>query len=167
MPAVVSDASVLICLGALGQLHLLRTFYQEILVPEAVWQEVTVAAIGRPGAQETIHASQQGWLTVKAPSNRALVTSLQTTLDNGEAEAIALASQLGASLLLMDESDGRSVARSLGVPVTGTLGVLLRAKQTGAVPELKPLLDTLIAQHSFRLSRSLYEQALRQVGETA
>jgi predicted nucleic acid-binding protein len=48
MPAVVSDASVLICLGALGRLHLLRIFYQEILVPEAVWQEVTVAAIGRP-----------------------------------------------------------------------------------------------------------------------
>lgn len=166
MPAVVSDASVLICLGALGQLHLLRTFYQEILVPEAVWQEVTVAAASRPGAQETIHASRQGWLTVKTPSNRALVTSLQTTLDTGEAEAIALASQLGAGLLLMDESDGRSVARSLGVLVTGTLGVLLRAKQTGVVPELKPLLDTLIAQHSFRLSRSLYEQALQQVGET-
>ena len=48
MPAVVSDASVLICLGALGQLHLLRTFYQEILVPEAVWKEVTLAAISRP-----------------------------------------------------------------------------------------------------------------------
>lgn len=71
----------------------------------------------------------------------------------------------GFNLLLMDESDGRSVARSLGVPVTGTLGVLLRAKHTGAVPELKPLLDTLITQRNFRLSRSLYEQAMREVGE--
>jgi uncharacterized protein len=166
MPAVVSDASVLICLGALRQLQLLRDFYHDVLVPDAVWREVTVAAASRPGAHETIQASQQEWLKVRTPGNRALVASLQTTLDAGEAEAIALASELRASLLLIDESDGRAQARSLGVPVTGTLGVLLRAKQTGAVPALKPLLDTLIAQHSFRLSRPLYERVLQQVGET-
>lgn len=165
MRVVVSDASVLICLGALRQFQLLRDFYQEVLVPEAVWREVTVVAATRPGAQETIRASQQGWLQVRTPGNRALVMSLQSTLDAGEAEAIALASELGASLLLMDESDGRAEARSLGLPVTGTVGVLLRAKQAGAVPALKPVLDTLIAQHNFRLSRPLYEQVLRQVGE--
>jgi hypothetical protein len=92
--------------------------------------------------------------------------SLQTKLDAGEAEAIALASELGASLLLMDESDGRNEARSLGLTVTGTLGVLLRAKQTGVLAALKPVLDTLIQQHCFRLGRALYEQALRQAGET-
>jgi hypothetical protein len=166
MPVVVSDASVLICLGALRQLQLLQDFYREILVPDAVWQEVTVAAATRPGAPEAIQASQQGWLKVRTPGNRALVTSLQTTLDAGEAEAIALATESGASLLLMDESDGRALAQALGMSVTGTLGVLLRAKQTGAVPALKPLLDTLISQHSFRLGRSLYSRALQEVGET-
>lgn len=165
MPAVVSDASVLISLGALQQLHLLRDFFQEILVPDAVWREVTVVAASRPGAQATIQASHQGWLKVQTPLNRPLVTSLQTTLDTGEAEAITLASELSANLLLMDESDGRAKARSLGLSVTGTLGVLLRAKQTAAVPALKPLLDTLIAQYNFRLSRPLYEHALQQVGE--
>jgi hypothetical protein len=165
MPAVVSDASVLICLGALQQLQLLRDFYRQVFLPDAVWQEVTVVAATRPGAQETIQASQQGWLQRRTASNRALVSSLQTTLDAGEAEAIALACELGASLLLMDESDGRAKARSLGVPVTGTLGILLRAKQAGAVPSLRPLLDTLIGQHSFRLARPLYEQALNAVGE--
>ena len=152
MPAVVSDASVLICLGALRHLQLLRDLYGEIVVPDAVWREVTVVAATRPGAQETIQASQQGWLKVQTPGNRALVKSLQTTLDAGEAEAIALASELGASLLLMDGGDGRAEARSLGVAVTGTVGVLLRAKQTGVVPAVKPLLDTLITQHHFRLS---------------
>jgi len=166
MPAVVSDASVLICLGALRQLQLLRDLFQEVRVPDAVWREVTVSAGTRPGAQETIQAAQQGWLKVQAPGNHALVKSLQSTLDAGEAEAIALAAELGASFLLMDESEGRSEARSLGVPVTGTVGVLLRAKQTGAVPAVKPLLSTLIAQHNFRLSRPLYEQVLQQVGET-
>ncbi len=166
MPVVVSDASVLICLGAVRQLQLLRQFHQEIIVPNAVWQEVTVAAASRPGAPEAVQASQEGWLKVRSPNNRALVSALSTKLDAGEAEAIALALELGASLLLMDESDGRTEARSLGVPVTGTVGVLLRAKLTGAVPALKPLLDTLIAHHSFRLRRPLYEQALRQAGET-
>ena len=127
---------------------------------------MTVAAASRAGAKETIQANQQGWLKVQAAGNRLLVVLLQRKLDAGEAEAIALASELGATLLLMDESDGRNEARSLGLTVTGTLGVLLRAKQAGALTVLKPVLDTLIREHSFRLSRSLYEQALRQVGET-
>ena len=93
------------------------------------------------------------------------MASLQITLDAGEAEAIALASEIGAGLLLMDESDGRAEARSLGLQVTGTLGVLLRARQVGMLPALKPVLDALIQKHSFRLSRSFYEQALRQVDE--
>ena len=129
MPAVVSDASVLICLGAVGQIHLLKDFFQEVFVPDAVWQEVTVGAAMRAGAKETVQARHHGWLQVQTPDNRALVASLQITLDAGEAEAIALASEIGAGLLLMDESDGRAEARSLGLQVTGTLGVLLRARQ--------------------------------------
>ncbi len=60
MPAVVSDASVLICLGALGQVQLLQDFYHEIMVPDAVWQEVTVAGATRPGAAAAVRASHQG-----------------------------------------------------------------------------------------------------------
>jgi len=165
MPAVVSDASVLIYLGALQRLDLLQNFFQEVLVAQAVWREVTCAARSRPGAKETIEAGRQGWLKVRSPQNLALVASLQTTLDAGEAESIALASESGALLLLMDESEGRAKARALGLAVTGTLGVLLRAKNSKAVPALKPLLDALITQFNFRLSRPLYEQALRQVGE--
>lgn len=165
MPAVVSDASVLICLGAVGQIYLLKDFFQDVFVPDAVWQEVTVGAAMRAGARETVQARHDGWLQVQTPGNRTLVASLQITLDAGEAEAIALASELGAGLLLMDESDGRAEARSLGLQVTGTLGVLLRARQVGMLPALKPVLDGLIQKHKFRLSRSFYEQALRQVGE--
>lgn len=165
MPAVVSDASVLICLGAVRQFQLLRDFYQEIVIPNAVWQEVAIVAGTRKGAEETLRANREGWLKVQTPGNRALVATLQTTLHTGEAEAIALASELGAALLLMDESDGRREAKALGLNVTGTLGVLMRAKRVGAVAVLKPLLDTLIGQHNFRLARNLYEQALREMGE--
>ncbi len=166
MPVVVSDASVLICLGAIGQIRLLEEFYREVFIPDAVWREVAVASGLRAGGQETIEARRQGWLKVRTPGNRPLVALLQTKLDAGESEAIALASEVGASLLLMDESDGRAEARSLGMQVAGTLGVLLKAKQDGKLPALKPLLDRLITQHSFRLSRSLYEQVIQEVGET-
>jgi len=114
MPAVVSDASVLICLGAIQQLQLLKEFYEEVFVPNAVWREVTTATGPRPGASETRHAFEQGWLKVQTPNNRHFVSSLQTALGAGEAEAIALASELRAGLLLIDESDGRKQARALG-----------------------------------------------------
>jgi hypothetical protein len=112
-------------------------------------------------------ASQEGWLRVEAPRNRALVSSLAASLDMGEAEAITLASELGAALLLIDESDGRAAAKNLGLAITGTLGIRLRAKLCGRLFALKPVLDQLVHNQNFRLSRPLYEQVLQQVGEQA
>jgi uncharacterized protein len=154
MPAVISDASVLICLGAVGQIDLLREFYTEVLVPPAVWAEVTSAG-ARPGAAEAATARNDGWLKLRAPASTALIAQLHRTLDAGEAEAIALATELPESLLLMDDADGRETALQLSLDFTGTLGVLLRAKRAGKLPALKPVLDRLTQQHSFRLSQSL------------
>jgi predicted nucleic acid-binding protein len=164
MPVVISDASVLICLGAVGQIELLRAFYTEVLVPPAVWAEVTRAG-GRPGAAETQAARTDGWLQLRAPASTALLAQLHRALDAGEAEAIALAVELPRSLLLLDDADGRETAFQLGMDFTGTVGVLLRAKREGKVSALKPVLDQLLQQHSFRLSRSLYQAVLRQAGE--
>lgn len=93
------------------------------------------------------------------------MTQLEATLDPGEAEAIALAAERAPSLLLIDESDGRRVARTIGVSLTGTLGVLLRAKAHGHVAALKPLLNELIERQHFRLHRDLYRQILSEAGE--
>ncbi len=164
MPTVISDASVLICLGAAGQLGLLREFYAEVLVPPAVWAEVTSAGT-RPGAAETRMAQHDGWLQLRGPTPSPLLAHLERTLDAGEAEAIALATELPQSLLLLDDADGRESARQMGLDFTGTVGVLLRAKRAGRLPALKPVLDQLMQQHRFRLSRSLYEQVLGQAGE--
>jgi predicted nucleic acid-binding protein len=164
MPAVVSDSSVLICLAVAGQYHLLREFYGEIIVPEAVWREVTASSA--PGANETVEAKKSGWLKVQNPVNASLIASLRTTLGAGESEAIALAAEIKATLLLIDESDGRKQAKALGLTVTGTIGLLILAKQQGKLPALKPVLQTLIQQNQFRLGKALYADALRQVGET-
>ena len=93
------------------------------------------------------------------------MADLKTTLDAGEAEAIALALSLPQTTLRIDEVRGRRVATRLGLDVLDTAGVLLRAKRRGLVPAVRPLLDALREQHSFRLSNALYEQVAREAGE--
>jgi uncharacterized protein len=121
MPVVVSDASPLICLSALRQFDLLHQLCGDVVVPTAVWQEITripsfaAAASLQPAADARV----AGWLRVTAATNRPLVTQLETALDAGEAEAIALAIELGASLLLIGFAGGPPVtqpARRVGVP---------------------------------------------------
>jgi uncharacterized protein len=109
MAVVVSDASVLISLGAIGQFHILQELYREIVVPEAVWKEVTHSA-SRPGAPEVIESQRRGWLKVLTVGNEILISSLKTSLGEGEAEAIALAREMKANLLLIDEMEGRREA---------------------------------------------------------
>ena len=165
MAAAVSDASVLISLAAIRQFGLLPLLYGEIVVPHAVWREVMGAGADSPGTEEVNAARAAGWMNVAGAANRPLVTQLEATLDSGEAEAIALAVERAPCLLLIDESDGRRIARTMGVPITGTLGVLLRAKTQGYLPALKPPLAELIERHHFRLHGDLYRQALIESGE--
>jgi len=167
MAVVISDSSPLICLAAIRHFSLLRLLYSHVLIPEAVWQEVTRAPAFAATAslEAAADARDAGWLQVARAANRPLVTQIETMLDPGEAEAIALAVERAPSLLLIDERDGRQVARTLGVPLTGTLGILLRAKALGHTPAIKPLLTELIEQHQFRLQPSLVQRVLAEAGE--
>ena len=92
---------------------------------------------------------------------------LATTLDPGEAEAIALALEMSADLILMDERDGRSAAERAGLPVTGVLGVLLRAKNEGQIQLIKPEVDALRTRARFFLSARLQEKAFGDCRGTA
>lgn len=165
MPAVISDTSVLNYLGRLGQFELLRLEFRQVLIPPAVNTELRRRP-DLPGAKCVQRAVAEGWLEVRSPQNRDAVRSLRIMLGAGEAEAIVLAQELPSSLLLMDEAEGRIVAEQLKLDRIGTVGVLLRARKTGIIPQLKPLLDELTHQHSFRLSRHVYNEALREVGES-
>src|SRR5881394_1807529 len=133
MAVVISDASPLVHLGAIGRFELLKQLYPVLLIPPAVWTEVTVAGQGRPGAAELTSAVQAGWITLQTPAATTLARAELSGLDQGEAEALALALDTSAECVLLDELRGRAVARILGVRAIGTLGVLIEAKGRGFV----------------------------------
>lgn len=160
--SVVSDASPLVSLARLGHLELLHALYGDVLVPEAVWQELVVQGAGQPGAAELGRAP---WIRRCTVGNRPLVEALWQHLGAGEAEAIALALEAGAELLLMDERLGREAARRVGVRVVGVAGVLLEAKRKRLIPAIKPYLDLLRDVAGFRLGDDVYAQILRDAGE--
>jgi uncharacterized protein len=155
MTVVVSDASPVLNLASIDRLLLLRDMFGTILVPATVWSEVVA---GEP-------LTRPIWIELRSPTNLLLVKALQLDVDPGEAEAIALAKEVAADLVLIDEKKGRAVAKRLGLRYLGLLGVLVEAKQRGLIDELKPILDLLIQKAGFRVSQTLYGQVLASVGE--
>ncbi|HEX9927666.1 MAG TPA: DUF3368 domain-containing protein [Pyrinomonadaceae bacterium] len=145
---VVSDSTCLIGLERVGELDILPALFAPIIIPPEVEREF---------------GSQFSWLQTETITNTSLVTALQLAVDAGEAEAIALASEKGC-LLISDDNQARAAAKSLGVKVIGTVGVLVRAKQNGLISAIKPILDEFDL-NSFFISRALREEALKLVGE--
>jgi predicted nucleic acid-binding protein len=164
MPTV-ADSSIIIHLAAIGKLDLLRQLYNSLLIPPAVWDEVVVQGQGRSGEAELRQAVSDGWIAVTAPPPSLQAPTIGVALHSGEKEAILLAASHAGSLLLMDESAGRSAAKSLGVLVVGVAGILVVAKQAGLIPQLRPILEQLRTTGGFRLSTAVIQHALGLVGE--
>lgn len=160
---VVADSSILIGLSSIGQLPLLRErFPGGVLIPPSVWQEVVEQGKSRPGAREVAAA---GWITVQQATAQEVVQLLEMELEAGEAEAIALAQETNAQVVLLDERDARRMAKQLGMPVLGTVGILIWAKRTERLASLQEALDALQSRGGFRISPGLYQKALETVGE--
>lgn len=162
---VVSDTSVLIHLARIGRFNLLQRLYSEIPVPEAVWRETVAEGEERPSASELKSARTSGWVeVVSVDPDTGTWRLLRRALDAGEADALALADQIGADLVLLDESAARQRAKSLGLRKTGTVGVLLRAKKEELIDQLRSELDELRAT-SFWIDEELYQRVLEVVDE--
>jgi len=161
---IVSDTSPINGLAIVGYLWLLQQVYERVLIPPAVADELR-----RGGEDDSriIDALSLDWIEVYQPRNYQLTETLQTeyNLDRGESEAIALALELNAEELLINERLGRRQAVRLGLSITGLLGILLVAKHRGLVREIRPIIDNLIEQASFRVSASLYIEILIAAGE--
>lgn len=129
---VVANASPLIGLGGIDRLDVLKDLWGEVLIPEAVHREVVIEGAGRPGASGVALACGS-WMRRVGVGDRQEVAALQAVLDEGEAEVIVLGQERTAALLLLDNREPRLFAKSLGLPVMGTLGVLKLAWLRGLV----------------------------------
>ena len=163
MTPIVADTGPLIALARAGRLDLLRRLYRRILIPPTVHGELAIGS-GRPVATALAGALTAGWICVQSVANRQTVLELGQLLDRGEAEAIALAEQLDARFLLIDEAAGRQIARRRGVSVTGVAGVLSAAKASGAVVAVRPIIEGL-SNAGYRLSPRLVSSVLERAGE--
>lgn len=158
---VVANAGPLIALAQIGQFQLLGQLYGRIHIPVGVQDEVVASGEGRAGAEDVAAAS---WIEVVKVQDGAAVALLRERLDLGESEAVALAMELEADLLLIDEARGRRIAEAHGIHKTGTLGTLLAAKARGLIPAVTPLLDALLSR-GFRMDSELYDVVRQLAGE--
>ncbi len=154
---VVSNTTPLIALAWLEQLDLLPKLFGQVHIPQAVFDETRA----KTGAVEIPEVS---WLILDSVKNAHAILLLSDQLDAGESEAIVLAQELEAGLLLMDERRGRRRAIQSGLTVTGTLGILMEARFRGMIETLRPSLEKLRLL-PFRMSDELFEEVLRKVGE--
>ena len=157
---VVSDTSPILSLALIGRLELLRDLYSALVIPEAVRSEII--ATDQSGAREV---GQAAWIVTRPIDPDVVLKLLLREVDRGEAEAIGLALQSNADLLLIDERKARHLAAYLGLGVVGLLDVLQEAKQRQFITSVKPVLDDLIARARFRLSHKLYQRTLFTAGE--
>lgn len=159
MHKVVCNTTPILSLLKIQQLHLLETFYSIVIIPEAVWQEVEAGK----NKQFYTDLSTLPWLDIQVVQNKVALQYL-TDIDQGEAEVIVLAREINADLVIIDETVGRQYAQHFGLKLTGTLGILLRAKKEGHLPQIKPYLEQL-RQHGVWLSDRVLKDVLILAGE--
>lgn len=152
----VSNTSPLILLDKVGHFFLLERLFQRVIISPAVDKEWL-----RPGGY-----SVPSWLLIEAlsPHAQKIADDLRTKIDPGEAEAIALCSANKMDWIILDDMKARHIAKSMGLHVTGTLGILTVAKKKGIIPALKPLLEMLKA-HRFYIADDVLAAALSLAGE--
>jgi uncharacterized protein len=157
---VVVNTTPLIALSQLGLLDLLHSLYGEVVIPSAVQAELQAGGPSRVGSDALEGRSWIVVQTLRDPRRADLLADL----DRGEAEVVALAQEMGADLVIIDERLARAHAARLGLVVTGTLGVLLRAKAGGLIPNLRPLLERMQTA-GLHLRPDLLARVLELAGE--
>jgi uncharacterized protein len=159
---IISDTSPIINLATIGYLDLIPRLFETIIIPDFVYQEIVIVGKGLPGATEIATAD---WVQTATCTNVSLVQTLMLDLDRGEAEAIALALELHADNILIDEDLGRRIAVNYKLRPLGVLGILLKAKNNGLIEEIKPVMDDLRNIARFFIHQNLYNQVLKLANE--
>lgn len=161
MRKVVVNTTPLIALSHVGQLDILKKLYGEIIIPEAVYRELSVKkdSICKKAVDRALD-----WIQVDKIKNQMAKAMYKTQLHDGEVEVMILAKEIAADVVIIDDANAKKHAKYLGLPVTGTLGVLIKAKQNGYIDELKPVLQQMV-ENGIYISQNLVELCLKQAGE--
>ncbi|MEI8075148.1 MAG: DUF3368 domain-containing protein [Bacteroidota bacterium] len=147
---IISDTSCLIILSNIGELELLQKVYGQIITTIEI-------------------ATEYGeilpeWVSIYSVTDKYRQQLLEMQIDKGESSAIALALETPDCIIILDDYKARKIANQLGLNITGTLGVIVKAKLNGVIPSIKPLLSK-IKETDFRLSVELELIALKEAGE--
>jgi predicted nucleic acid-binding protein len=156
----VADSGPIISFARADRLGIVRQVVRELWIPDAVYHEVVTMGAGMPGAEEV---SREDWIKRRSLTSSPTTLNLPGTLGDGEREAIALAHEL-AAVLIVDDAEARDAVLRLQIPVLGSLGLLREAKLQGIIPAVQPHLDTL-RQQQFRLDNLLYQRFLQEMNE--
>lgn len=154
---IVSNSSPLIALSKIEKLDILLIY--DVVIPKAVFDEIT-----KPKKKYVKELYKWGKDKVIEVMNRKAVEYLELIIDKGEAETIALAEELNADAVLIDDLKARKIAKLRGLNITGSIGILLDAKDRGLVSEVKPLLEELMKK-KIRIRKELYNHALELANE--
>lgn len=156
---VVSDTSPVTNLFKINQLEILQKVFGIVILPTAVYDELCHLP------EQKVWIDQQTWMFVQNPKDTQLVHKLEDDLDEGEAEAIALALELKADYLIIDELKGREKAEEMGLKIVGLLGTLILAKNKGVISAVRPLVDELLEKAKFKIHPALFQKVMRLAGE--
>ena len=147
---IISDTSCFIILSNIDELHLLQKLYSKITTTIEIATE-----FGEPLPE---------WVEILSVKSKDTQRLLEMQIDKGESSAIALALEISDSLLILDDIKARKVATQLGLPITGTLGIIIKAKLEGIIPSVIPILNK-IKQTDFRLSNEVESQVIKAAME--
>lgn len=159
---VVSDTTPLIGLASIGRLDILQELFGEVYIPQAVYDETVTHGHAEGSAKQDVDNAD--WIHVAQVQDLLAVNILLDEMDLGEVETIVLAGEMGADWVLMDEKKGRRKLSQLDIPKIGTIGVLLKAKQIGLIPNLKHEIEGL-QKIGFSISQMVVDEVLKMAGE--
>ncbi len=159
MLKVVSNTTPIISLLKLNRLDILKQLYDQVFIPYAVFKEIEAGKT--KGFYKDLTSID--WIKITDIQDKQAVKYF-IDLDSGEAEAIVLAAELNADLILLDEKMGRFHAKHAGLKITGTIGILIKAKNVGLITELKPLLNELTEKNVW-IGERLKIEILKKVDE--
>lgn len=160
MRKVIVNSTPLIVLCGIGKLNILKEMYEEIIIPSAVFREVTA----KDDSACVQIKSAGAWVHVEQIKDHGEKKMYKAKLHDGEVEVMILAQERNADLVILDDNAAKKTAKYLGLTVTGTLGVLVKAKRQRIIEEVRPLLSEM-RQNGFYVSKTVESMVLEQAGE--